>query len=183
MQDLKFYKEEFEKAITHLQEELNGIRTGRAHISVVENISVDCYGAMTPLKGLASISIPDARTILVTPWDTSIIKEIEKALAASTLGAHPVNEGTSIRIVLPQLTEENRIALAKVVGQKQEHAKVSLRLVRDKIREEIQKGEKNKEITEDDRFVLQKDLDEMTKTYTARADALAGEKEQEVMSI
>lgn len=183
MIDLKAYTTEFEKNILHLQEELNGIRTGRAHSSAVENIPVDCYGAMTPLKALASISIPDARTILISPWDTSIIKEIEKALAASTLGANPVNEGSSIRIALPQLTEENRIALAKVVGQKQEHTKVSLRLVRDRIREEIQKGEKNKELTEDDRFALQKDLDEMTKTYTARADELAQEKEKEVMSI
>lgn len=183
MIDLKSRKEEFEKSITHLQDELKSIRTGRAHSSSVEGIPVECYGATTPLKGLASISIPDARTILITPWDISIVKDIERAIAQSPLGANPVNEGGSIRITLPQLTEENRTALAKTVGQKQEQIKVSIRLIRDRIREEITKAEKNKELTEDDRFTLQKELDEMTKEYSLRADTLADEKEKEIMTI
>lgn len=183
MIDLKTHKEEFEKHLAHFQEELKGIRTGRAHSSIVENLIVDCYGALTPLRGLASISIPDARTILITPWDTSITKDIEKALSHSSLGANPINEGGSVRIVLPQLTQENRAALAKTVGQKQEQVKVSMRLLRDKVREEISKAEKDKELTEDDRFALQKELDDITKEYTVRADAIAQEKEMEIMTL
>lgn len=183
MIDLRTYKEEFEKQLGHLQEELRGIRTGRAHSSSVESIPVDCYGSMMPLKGLASISILDARTILITPWDPSLAKEIERALTHAALGAHPMNEGSTIRLVIPQLTEENRRALAKIVGQKQEHAKVALRLLRDRIRTEISKAEKNNDLTEDDTFALQKELDEITKEHTARADALAQEKENEIMTI
>jgi len=183
MIDIKEYREEFQKHLSHLQEELKGVRTGRAHSSSVENIIVDCYGAPTPLKGLASISIADARTICVTPWDVSIVKEIEKALAHSSLGANPINEGTSIRIVLPLLTQEKRMELVKTVGHKQEQAKVSIRLLRDRIREEIQKAEKNNELTQDDRFAFQKNLDEMTKETTARADVIAEEKEKEIITL
>lgn len=183
MIDLKIYSDDFEKHIAHLQEELRGIRTGRAHSSSVENIVVDSYGAPTPLKGLASIGVPDARTILITPWDPSTTKEIEKALAQSSIGAQPINEGVSIRLILPQLTEESRHALAKIVGQKCEQVKIAIRLLRDRIREEIAKQEKNNELTEDDRFNLQKKLDEMVKEYTIRTDMVAQEKETEIMTV
>lgn len=183
MIDLTTVTEEFEKTVLHLQEELKGIRTGRAQSSSVEHIMVDCYGAMTPLKGLASISVPDARTILITPWDQTIAKEIEKALANSPLGANPINEGTSIRLAFSQLTEENRLALTKIVGQKREQTKINMRLLRDRIRDDIERAEKKNELTEDDKFALQKNLDEMTKKYTLRADAIAEEKEKEVRTI
>lgn len=183
MIDLKTYREDFEKPIAHLHEELRGIRTGRAQSSMVENILVDSYGVPTPLKGLASLSIPDARTIFITPWDPSIVKEIEKALAQSSLGAQPINEGASIRMILPQLTEENRRAFAKAASQKCEQAKISIRLLRDKIREEIVKQEKSKELTEDDRFDFQKKLDETVKEYTMRVDMIGEEKEIEITTI
>lgn len=183
MIDIKARKSEFEKPVAHLQDELRGIRTGRAHSSIVENIQVDCYGALTPLKGLASIAIPDARTLVITPWDASIVKDVEKAIANSSLGANPVNEGGNIRIALPQLTEENRAELAKAVGQKQEQARIAIRMVRDAIREEISRQEKEKEITQDDKFVLQKELDETTKQYTQEIDKIAAEKGKDIMTL
>ncbi len=183
MIDIKSQRVEFESILNHLKEELRGVRTGRAHSSIVENLMVDSYGTQTPLKHIASISIPDSRTILISPWDASVLKEIEKAISYADIGAQPLNDGTSVRIVLPTLTEENRKSLTKVVGQKQEHAKVSIRLLRDKIREEIQKSEKQKEITEDDRFALQKELDEVTKEYGASIDEAAEEKEKDIMTL
>ncbi|MDP2630256.1 MAG: ribosome recycling factor [Candidatus Uhrbacteria bacterium] len=183
MIDLKESRPEFEKLITHLSEELSGIRTGRAHTSLVENILVDSYGSPTPIKHIASLSIPDSRTILITPWDASMTKEIEKGITIASIGAQPTSDGVGVRISLPQLTEENRRALVKGVGQKQEQTKINIRLLRDRLRDEIAKAEKDNEITEDDKFGMQKELDEMTKEYGAQADAIAQDKEKEIMTI
>ncbi|MBI4600169.1 ribosome recycling factor [Candidatus Uhrbacteria bacterium] len=183
MINLKESRQEFERIIAHLGEELSGIRTGRAHTGLVEHILVDSYGTQTPIKHVASLSIPDQRTICITPWDASLVKEIEKSITLASLGVQPVNDGSSIRISLPQLTEENRRMLVKNVGQKQEQTKISIRLVRDRLRDEIAKAEKNNEVTQDDKYALQKELDEITKEYGARADDSAAEKEKEIMTI
>lgn len=183
MIDLKESRPEFEKLISHLSEELASVRTGRAHTSLVEHILVDSYGSPTPIKHIATLSIPDQRSILITPWDSALTKEIEKSIALASLGVQPTNDGASVRISLPQLTEENRRALAKSVGQKQEHTKINIRLLRDRLRDDIVKAEKNNEVTEDDTFALKKELDDITKEYSAMADEIAEGKENEIMTI
>jgi ribosome recycling factor len=127
-------KVEFDKAIEHFKTELGSLRTGRAQSAVVENIMVEAYGAQTPLKQLAAISIPEPKTISIQPWDKSIIKDIEKAFSYSNLGLSIVNVGDKLVVKLPAMTEENRKELVKVIGQKLEAAKISLRRVRDEIR-------------------------------------------------
>ena len=176
-------KQEFESAIEFLKKELAGIRTGRANPEMVENISVDSYGAKTPIKQLASITVPEARTITIQPWDKNIIKDIEKAITASDIGISPVVEGSNIRLTIPQMTEENRLGFVKVIGAKAEKSRVAVRQTRDKIKEEITKQEKNKEITEDDKYDLIKDLDEMTRKFNDQIKELVDAKEKEVMSI
>ena len=179
----KQYGQEFEKNIDFLKVELKGLRTGRANSAMVENIVADVYGTMTPIQHIASISVPDAKTILISPWDKSIIKEIEKAIIIANIGINPVNEGSAIRLSVPTLTEENRKNLVKVLGQRIEQSRISIRNVRDKIKDEISKQEKEKEITEDDRYSLIEELDEITKDYGKVIDELASQKEKEIMTI
>ncbi len=177
------HEQEFVGIIDHLKQELTGLRTGRAHAALVDHIMVDVYGTMTPLKGVASVSVPDARSLLISPWDTSISKNIETAITNANLGVNPVNEGTTIRIVLPEMTEENRKAMAKVLNTKIEAARVSLRSVRDTIRDGIQKAEKSKDITEDDRYDLLEKTDQLTKDYTRTIQEMGDTKEAEILTI
>lgn len=177
------HEHEFKQVMDHLSTELSGLRTGRAHSSLVENLLVDVYGTMTPMKGVASISVPDARTILLAPWDPSAAKAIETAITNANLGLNPINEGASVRLVLPEMTEENRKAMAKVLGTKLEAARVSLRAVRDAIKDGILKAEKSKDITEDDRYLLLEKLDLMTKEYTKMIQDMGDKKEEEIMTI
>lgn len=177
------HESEFAGVIEHLKQELTGLRTGRAHAALVDHIMVDVYGTMTPLKGVASVSVPDARSLLISPWDTSISKNIETAITNANLGVNPVNEGTAIRIVLPEMTEDNRKAMVKVLNTKMETARVSVRGVRDTIKDGIQKAEKNKEITEDDRYDLLEKLDLMTKEYTRTIQEMGDKKESEILTI
>lgn len=183
MIDLKQKRADFTRHIDHLAQELGAMRTGRAHGALVENISVDAYGSLTPLKQLASISIPDARTITIVPWDKSILKDIEKAIVGANTGLTPMNDGSVVRVPIPALTEEGRKNLVKIVWQKVEQAKIGIRTIRDKIKEEIIKAEKAKELTEDDRYVLVKELDEITKEYTAKAESAGTAKEKEILTI
>lgn len=183
MIDLKAHAVEFEKVVGHLKDELRSLRTGRASAALVEHCIVEAYGTPTPLQHLASISVPDAKTLSINPWDKNILKDIERALSISQLGVNPLNDGTAIRLIMPSLTEENRKSLLKILGQKAEHAKIALRGIRDELREGIQKAERAKEITEDDRYALQKDLDGMTKEYTSSVDAIFEAKEKEIMTV
>ena len=176
-------KQEFEQAIEFFKKELSSIRTGRANPEMVENILVDNYGVKTPIKQIASIAVPEARTITIQPWDKNALKDIEKAIVASDLGISPVVESTLVRLTVPQMTEENRKGFVKVIGEKAEKAKVAIRQSRDKVKEEITKQEKNNELTEDDKYDLIKKLDEMTREYNEQAKELAEKKEKEVMSI
>ena len=183
MVNLKDQKTAFEKVIDHFREELKTIRTGRANPAVVERVMVDSYGSLTPLQHVASISIPDARTIMISPWDKGVLKDIEKAIITAQLELNPVNDGTVIRITIPALTEEVRKNLLKIVGQKCEAARISLRGVRDGVKDEILKQEKAKEITEDDRFSLLEELDKITREYTGQVDEIGKKKEDEVMTV
>ncbi|MBU1165106.1 ribosome recycling factor [Patescibacteria group bacterium] len=176
-------KEEFEKSIDFLKKELAGIRTGRANPKIVENILVDSYGTKTQLKQLASITVPEARTLLIQPWDKNITKDIEKAINQAGIGISPVADGNNIRLTMPAMTEESRKDFVKIINEKAENSRISIRQVRDKIKEEIIKQEKNKELTEDDRYQLIKDLDELTKKYNEQVKEIADAKEKEVMSI
>ena len=182
-QMLTAYTTDFKKALSILEEELATMRVGRANPMIVENILVTVYGAKTPLKQLASISVPEARTILVQPWDKQIIKDVEKGIVEANIGINPVNEGQQLRLTVPQLTEESRKELTKSVGEKMEHTRIVIRQLRDKIRDDIGKKEKAKELTQDDRYNLQKKLDELVKEYNEQIKLIGEKKEQEIMTL
>ncbi|MEK7481361.1 MAG: ribosome recycling factor [Patescibacteria group bacterium] len=173
----------FTGVIDHCKSELASVRTGRAHASMVSDILVMAYGVAQPLKALASITVPDSRTITVEPWDKSIVADIERGIREANLGVNPVNDGRVIRIPMPQMTEEARRDMAKLLGQKLEQARISIRQLRDEAREKIQAAEKNKELNEDERYRLQDQLDEMVKDYNERIKTMGDEKEKEIMTI
>ena len=181
--DINLYQEEFQNILNHLKEDLGGLRTGRANAAMVENIMVDAYGAKMALKGVASINIPDSRTIVVDPWDKSLVKEVENAIRNSGKNLNPANEGNFLRIAIPALTEESRKELAKLVGEKAETAKIRGRHLRETIKDEILSAEESKEITEDQRFRLQDDLDKKITDLNAKLKEIAEEKEAEIMRV
>jgi len=176
-------KPEFENVLAHLDKELHNIRSGRANAALIEDIKVEAYGSMMELKGLASVSVPDAKTIQIEPWDKSVVKDIEKALIIADIGMNPNVSGTVIRLIMPPMSEENRRETVKVVNQKGEHAKIGMRAVRESIREAVLAKEKNKEIGEDERFRLLEDLDKVIGEWNKKIEALVKEKEEEVMTI
>jgi ribosome recycling factor len=177
------YKEDYEKNIDHLKKELMGLRTGRAQATLVENIQVEAYDAKTPLNQLASISVPDAKSIMIEPWDKTVLKEIEKALSYTSLGFSVVNTGDKLIASVPPMTEENRKDLLKIMGTKIEDTKIAIRQVRDKIKEEVLKAEKDNEITEDDKYKYLTDLDNFTSDYNKKVDQIAEDKEKEIMTV
>ena len=180
MYNLAQHQPEFEKIIEHLKKELSTIHTGRATPAMVENIKVESYGTFTSLPQLASISSPEASQLLIEPWDKSIIKGIEKALRENTKNLGVNNEGLQIRLTLPQMTEETRKELVKVLGLKLENSKITARGLRDKIKEEIVNKEKNKEISEDDKYNFIEKLDELTRQTTDKINEAGQKKEAEI---
>jgi ribosome recycling factor len=176
-------KAEFDEAVEHFKKEISSLRTGRAQTILVENVMVEAYGAQTPLKQLASISIPEAKSISIEPWDKSIAKDVEKALAYSNLGLSVVNTGEKIIANLPSMTEENRKGLVKLLNQKTEEAKISLRQIRDKVKEAILTAEKNKDITQDDRYQFVADLDNFISECNKKIEEIAANKETEITTI
>ncbi|OGY46519.1 MAG: ribosome recycling factor [Candidatus Buchananbacteria bacterium RIFCSPLOWO2_01_FULL_46_12] len=180
---LAVQKEKFDQALDRLQEELATLRVGRANPLLVENILVEAYGTRTPIKQLASVTVPETRTLLVQPWDKSIIKDVEKGIIAANIGIAPVNEGTQIRLTIPQLTEESRKELTKSVAEKEEKARIALRQIRDKIKEDIVKQERANALTEDDRYNVVKDLDEVIKEYNDKIKEISEIKAAEIMKL
>ncbi|NCF75100.1 MAG: ribosome recycling factor [Xanthomonadaceae bacterium] len=180
---LEDYKEKFEKELTYLKEELSRIRTGRATVSLLDNIIVEAYEEKTPLPQLATITIPEPRSIIIQPWDKTIIKEVEKALANSDLGLSVKNEGNFLRAVLPLLTEENREKLVKVLKEKVEKSRIAMRLIRDNAKERIIDMENNKEITEDEKYKNIENLDIQIKEYNRKIEEIAEAKEKKIMTI
>lgn len=176
-------KPDFQKALDRLENDLKGLRSGRASAALVEDIRVEAYGSTMELKGVAAISIPDAKTIQIEPWDKGLVKEVEKSLIAANLGMSPNTAGTVIRLNLPQMTEETRKETVKAVHQKGEQAKISIRNVRETVRETLAKDEKAHVISEDDKFRLQEQLDKVVKEFNEKIDKFVEEKEQEVMTI
>ncbi len=180
---LESRKEDFTKAMEHLKGELSALRTGRANAALVENITVDAYGVKTPIRGLANITVPDPRTLVLEPWDKSVIKDMEKAIQMANIGINPVNEGTKIRLSMPQMTEENRREMIKILGQKLEQTRISLRNVREAVKDEIAKAEKDKKIGEDEKFRFQEELEEFVKEKNDEVKTIGEKKEQELMTI
>ena len=181
--DFNEYGKRMEKSLDHLAEEFGAVRAGRANAKVLDRISVEYYGSETPLNGVATISTPDARTLVIQPWDTNLLKEIQKAIQASDLGINPQNDGKVIRLIFPQLTEERRKDLTKQVKKYAEDAKVAMRNIRRDGMDYIKKLKKNSEITEDDQKKAEKDLQDMLDKYVKKADEALAAKEKELMSI
>jgi len=179
--EMKTLRQKMEKAVDFFRSELLGVRTGRAHPALVEEIKVDYYGTPTPIKQLATVNIPEARQIVITPWDKSAGKLIEKAIQASSLGIHPNNDGESIRLTLPELNRERRIELTKVVRKYAEDAKVAVRNLRRDAIENLKKMEKESRITEDDLKRLQKEVQDMTDEFIKKLENVLAEKEKEIM--
>ena len=171
------------KTIDSLTESLQSIRAGRANTSLLDRIYVDYYGQQSPLNQVASLSAPEARLLAIQPWDATLIPEIEKAIQKSDLGITPSNDGKIIRLVIPQLTEERRKDLTKLVGKYAEEAKVSIRNIRRDAMEDIKKAEKAKEISEDDRKTYGEDIQKLTDKYIKDVDSVAADKEKELMEI
>lgn len=180
---LEDYKEKFEKELVRLKDELSRIRTGRATTALLDNIVVEAYEVKTPLPQLATITVPEPRVMVIQPWDKTVIKEVEKALANSDLGLSVKNEGTLLRATLPLLTEESRKKLVKILGEKAEKSRIAMRLIRDTEKDEIIKMENNKEITEDDKYRNIEDLDLHIKESNKKIEKIAKAKEEEIMTI
>ncbi|WP_027408716.1 ribosome recycling factor [Anoxybacteroides tepidamans] len=176
-------KEKMDKAIQAFSRELAGIRAGRANPSLLEKITVDYYGVSTPINQLASINVPEARLLVIQPYDKSILKDVEKAILASDLGLTPSNDGSVIRITIPPLTEERRRELVKLVKKYSEDAKVAVRNIRRDANDELKKLEKNGEITEDELRGYTDDIQKITDDHVAKIDAITKEKEKEVMEV
>ena len=181
--DFKEFSRKMDKTLEHLDEEFGAVRAGRANPKVLDRISVEYYGQDTALNGVANISSPDARTLLIQPWDGSLLKAIEKAILASDLGINPQNDGRTIRLTFPQLTEERRKDLIKQVKKYAEDAKVAMRNVRRDGMDYVKKLKKNSEITEDDQKKAEKDLQDLLDKYIKKVDETLAAKEKELMAI
>ncbi len=181
--DFKEYARKMDKTLEHLGEEFDAVRAGRANPRVLDRISVEYYGSETPLNGVATISSPDARTLVISPWDTKLLKDIQKAIQVSDLGINPQNDGKVIRLVFPQLTEERRKELAKQVKKYAEDAKVAMRNLRRDGMDYVKKLKKNSEITEDDQKKAEKDLQDMLDKYIKKVDEALAAKEKELMAL
>jgi ribosome recycling factor len=174
---------EFEEAFNHLKNELSTLRTGRASASLVEHLQVEYYGAMTELLTIAQIAVPEPRQITIQPYDKNALKEIEKAIQQSNIGINPVNDGAVIRLNIPAMTEERRKELAKTVSQMAEKSRVAVRNIREDIWKEIQRQEKDGEISEDDKIAGKDELQDVVDKWNLEIKKLAEEKEREVMTI
>ncbi len=176
-------RERMSKAVEALRRELASIRTGRATPALVENIKVDYYGAPTPLKQMATITTPEARTIVIQPWDRSAIRAIEKAIQQSELGVNPSNDGTVIRIVLPPLSEERRRELARLVRQRVEQGRVAVRNIRRDIHDELRRLEREHKISEDEFRRGEQELQKLTDGFIKEIDQLGEAKEEELLAV
>ena len=182
---VKEFKSSVEKSISFYKdkEELKGVRTGRASVAMFENIKVDYYGTPTPLTGVASLSSPEPRLVTISPWDATMIPAIEKAIQNSQMGFNPSNDGKIVRVPFPQLTEERRKELVKIVKKMGEDAKVAIRNERRDANDKIKKQEKDKEISEDESKKLQDDVQKVTDDAVKKIDEITAVKEKEVMEI
>ena len=181
--DFKEYARRMDKALDHLEEEFGAVRAGRANPKVLDRITVEYYGSETALNGVATISSPDARTLVISPWDTKLLKDIQKAIQVSDLGINPQNDGRVIRLTFPMLTEDRRKELVKQVKKYAEDAKVAMRNIRRDGMDYVKKLKKNSEITEDDQKKAEKDLQDLLDKMIKKVDAVTADKEKELMAL
>ncbi|HNQ17751.1 MAG TPA: ribosome recycling factor [Smithellaceae bacterium] len=176
-------KNEMEKIIAAMEKSLGRVRTGRASISLLDGIKVDYYGTQTPINQVATLSVPESRLIVITPWDVSIIGAIEKAIQKSDIGLMPANDGKVIRLPIPQLTEERRRELVKLVKKMAEEGKIKLRNARRDANDELRNLKKSNEMSEDELFVAQEEVQKLTDKNIEKVDKIAIGKEKEIMEL
>lgn len=180
---LKVYETKMEKTIANLVDELGAIRAGRANPNVLNRIMVDYYGTPTPIQQVANVAVPDPRMIQIQPWEKNMLKVIEKAIQVSDLGINPTNDGSCIRLVFPELTEERRKELVKDIKKKGEATKVAIRNIRRDANETFKKMNKANEISEDDQKDLESKTQKMTDKYIADVDKAVEEKSKEILTV
>ena len=180
---IELSKGDYVKAVDFFEKEIAQIRTGRANPNMLEGVQVEAYGAQTPLNGVANINIADGQSLLITPWDKNVIKDVEKAIVDADLGVGVVNEGEKLRLTVPKMTEENRLDLVKKLNEKQEQSRITIRQVREEIKTNIEQAEKDKEISEDDKFRYLKELDEFTNEQNDKVKEIRDTKEKDIMTI
>ena len=180
---IKSYETKMTKTQESLDREYNGIRAGRANPHILDRLVVDYYGSPTPIQQVGNITVPEARIIMIQPWESKMIKEIEKAIMQSDIGINPSNDGKAIRLVFPELTEERRKELAKDVKKKGEAAKVAIRNIRRDANDALKKAEKAKEISEDETADIEKEVQKLTDKYVAEVDKAIEAKTKEIMTV
>jgi len=181
--ELKNLKSKFEQIVEKLKEDFAGIRTGRASSGLVENISVSYYGSTAPLRQMATISTPDAAQIIIQPWDKNSLGDIELAIRNSDINLSPTNDGNVVRVSLPPMTEDRREELVHSIHRKGEEARVALRTVRGEVWEKIKRMEKDSELTEDDRYAAEKELNKIIEEFNNKIESAIVEKEKEIRTI
>ena len=182
-EDYKIYEGKMKKSIDSVAADFASVRAGRANASVLDRIMVDYYGSPTPIQQIAAISSPDARTLLISPWDKTAVKSIEKAIQNSDLGINPQNDGASIRLSFPQLTEERRKELVKQIRKYNEGGKVAIRNIRRDAMEKFKAMKKKSELTEDDLKEYEKEMQDLTEKRCKQIDELSAKKEAELMAV
>ena len=177
------YEEKMQKSLDNLEREYNSIRAGRANPHVLDKVKVDYYGTPTPIQQVGNVSVPEPRSIVIQPWEPSLLKTIEKAIQQSDIGIHPANDGKVIRLVFPELTEEHRKDLVKDVKKKGESAKVAVRNIRRDANDFLKKSQKNGDITEDDQKDQQNKVQKMTDKYIKKIDEAIDDKSKEILTV
>ena len=179
----KAAKDNMDKAVTALANELKKVRTGRAQVSMLDNVKVSYYGTITPLNQVAALSCPDARSFLISPWDGSVLKDIESAIVKSDLGMTPQNDGKVIRLKVPELTEQRRKEMVKNIKKMVEDARVAVRMARRDSNEILKKAQKDKAISEDEAKRGEAEIQKLTDDYIKKVDKIADDKEKELMTV
>ena len=180
---LKEYNDKMNKSIDALKEEYASIRAGRANPRILDKVTVDYYGQASPIQNIANISIPEARVIQIQPWESKFIKDIEKAILQSDIGITPSNDGTVVRLIFPELTEERRKELVKDIKKRAESAKVSVRNIRREANDMIKNLNKSSEISEDEQRILQEEVQDLTDKFTDEIDKICEKKSEEVLTV
>jgi len=180
---LEPYLPDLEKIMDFTKKNISVLRTGRANAQMLNGVMVNVYGSLMPLEHVATIGVPEPRLITVAPWDKSNMKAVEEALNKADLNINPVNDGQLIRLNIPSLTEESRKELVKQLKQRLEESKVQVRKIREKMRDDVSEAEKNKEISQDDKFSTFDKIDRLVGDYVKKIEELGSEKEKEIMTI
>lgn len=174
---------ELKNAVDFFRKDISNLRTGRANPAMFDGVVISAYGVKTPIAGLATINVSDAKSLVIAPWDKSVLKDLEKGIVEANLGVGVVNEGDKIRITIPQMTEENRKELVKKLNEKMEKSRIALRQIRDDIKGEIEAALEKKELSEDDRFKFVAELDEEIRKYNEEIKGIREDKEKDIMTI